>query len=260
MVQPYRFSAEVRSAANSNAEVVVVGGGDGSVSTAAEHILGTGKILGVLPLGTLNHFAQSLLMPAALDDAVRALTHSTPRFVDVGQLGGRVFLNNASIGIYPEAVEMRQEYMDRLGFSKYVAMIWALLQVMRDFPVYELLVESEGVRELIRTPFLFVGNNRYDPQFMSYTKRESLTDGCLSVFYALHTSRSALFRFALNVLLGRLREAPQVEIMETGALIIRSRMRRIRVALDGEVLRMRPPIRIRVLRQSLPVLFPGVKQ
>lgn len=257
IVEPSRISDELRSAAESGAEVVVVGGGDGSVNTAVKYLHGGPTLLGVLPLGTLNHFAQSLAMPPGLDDAVRALSRGTPRRVDIGEMCGRIFVNNASLGLYPEAVRLRERYRRQLGLSKYMAMSYAFLSLLRDLPAFELLIDKDGTRERIRTPFMFLGNNRYDPKFLSYARRESLTDGCLSIFYAHEVGVLGLMDIGLKLIFGKAKQAPAMETSEAVSLTVKSRMRRLRVALDGEVLTMSTPLHVRVLPKALNVLFPG---
>ncbi len=257
LAAPPEFAAVLRAAARSDAEVLIVGGGDGSVNTAVSYIHGSSRILGVLPLGTLNHFSQSLDTPVFLDDAVRALVRGAPRTVDIGEVNGRVFVNNASIGMYPEAVRRRERYMERLGLSKYAAMAYALLKLMWKLPAYNLLIEKEGALEYVQTPFLFLGNNRYDPRFPAYTKRESLEDGKLCVFYSHGMKRLGLASIGIRTLLGRIREAPELVEMDASELTIRSRHRKLRVALDGELYKMRTPLHARILPGALNVIFPG---
>lgn len=123
----------VRTAASSNAEVVVVGGGNGSISTAAGVLAGGTKPLGVLPLGTLNHFAKDLGIPLTLDDAVETIARGHVRQVDVSEVNGRVFVNNSSIGLYPRAVAVRDQHRAQHSWSKWPAMVYGSFTVVREF-------------------------------------------------------------------------------------------------------------------------------
>ncbi|MEP7220298.1 MAG: diacylglycerol kinase family protein, partial [Bacteroidota bacterium] len=105
--------------------MIVAGGGDGTINAVASLVVGTGTVLGVLPFGTLNHFAKDLGIPPDLDQAVDILANGTARLVDVGEVNGRIFLNNSSIGLYPNIVRHREMQQERLGRSKWVALAWA---------------------------------------------------------------------------------------------------------------------------------------
>jgi diacylglycerol kinase family enzyme len=107
-----------RAAASSDADVVVLGGGDGTMSAGANALAGTGRLMGVLPLGTLNHFARDLGIPPDPEEAVRTIVRGVPRDVDVGEANGRVFVNNSSIGLYPLMVSLRDAWMEKKSMHK----------------------------------------------------------------------------------------------------------------------------------------------
>ena len=154
------------------APLIIAGGGDGTVNALASVLAGTDTALGVLPLGALNHFARDLGIPVALDAAVEASVKGKRRSVDVGEVNGRVFVNNSSLGLYPEIVRRREKQQRRLGRSKWHAMLWATHMVLRGHPFLELALELDGVAQRRRTPFVFVGNNVY--------QMEASTSGCAS--------------------------------------------------------------------------------
>jgi diacylglycerol kinase family enzyme len=250
------FEPELRRVADSDAEVIVVGGGDGSINAAANIIRSTRKILGILPMGTLNNFARALGMPTDVPDAMRALAKGIPQGVDIGEVNGKVFVNNSSIGIYPEAVRRREQYMEKLGLRKYTAMTIAFITLGWYLRSFKIRIETGGKGEYIDTPFLFLGNNRYDPQFLSYANRESLSDGVLSVFYSHGVGRLGLLWIALMAFLGQLKNSPEVKIMEAAELTVSSRHRRLRVSRDGEIGWMKPPLHYRILPKAINVLSP----
>ena len=171
----------VRQAIRAGAPAVVAAGGDGTVSAVASALIGGEVPLGILPVGTLNHFAKDLGLPLALEEAVEVVQNGNVRVVDAGEVNGRIFLNNSSIGVYPRLVELRDRYRER-GITKWIAAAWAGLAVLRLRPFMGVRIESpEGVL-LRRTPFVLVGNNEYHMSGLHPTSRESLTGGKLALY------------------------------------------------------------------------------
>src|SRR4051794_37510526 len=124
------LTALARQAVADGAALVVAGGGDGTINAVASALVGTEARLGVLPLGTLNHFAKDLGIPLALEEAVRTVFTGRPQAVDVGEVNGRLFLNNSSLGIYPRIVRLREAHR-RQGVRKWIAFVKALAYVLR---------------------------------------------------------------------------------------------------------------------------------
>ena len=150
-----------RAAAESDDRIVVAAGGDGTIGAVAGALAGTKKVLGVLPVGTLNHFAKDLGIPLDLESAVRTITEGNVVAIDVGEVNGRIFINNSNLGIYPEIVSRREAQQHRLARGKWLAFFWAALQALRRFPFLDLRITFEGQEILRRTAFVFVGNNEY---------------------------------------------------------------------------------------------------
>ncbi|MBC8109208.1 MAG: diacylglycerol kinase family lipid kinase [Anaerolineae bacterium] len=150
-------------AAKETVDVLAAAGGDGTISSIASVMAGSGKTMGVLPCGTLNHFAKDLHIPLELHEAARVVAHGTPRAVDVGEVNGRVFVNNSSIGLYPHVVESRDRQMERLGRGKWMSMLRAWLSVFRRYPTVSVrMINDAGQSITCQTPFVFIGNNRYE--------------------------------------------------------------------------------------------------
>jgi diacylglycerol kinase family enzyme len=256
VVRPRELAGAVRAAAMRGASAVVVAGGDGTISTAAA-ILAGGKIpLGVLPLGTLNHFAKDVGIPLTLPEAVRAIAHGTVRQVDVGEVNGRIFVNNSSIGLYTHMVRRRDAMREQLGRGKWVAMFWATVAVFRRFPVIRTTLEMGGRAVSRTTPFVFVGNNEYEMSLLALGRRSRLDAGVLSIYVGNRTGRFGMLRLAFRALLGRLRQAADFDDWVAPELLIETRRRRVRVAADGEVMRMQPPLRYRSRPKHLSVIVP----
>jgi YegS/Rv2252/BmrU family lipid kinase len=246
-----------RAALESRPEVIVAAGGDGTVSAVASCLHGTSTVLAVLPMGTLNHFARDLGIPGELEAAIDAIARGTHAGIDIGLVNDRPFINNASLGLYPDIVRDRRRQQRRLGRGKYWAMLWATLSVLRRAPFLKLELEVEGRKTRCRSPFVFIGNNDYTMQGFTIGTRGSLRDGCLSIYTTQRRTRWGLLRLALRALLGRLDQARDFATLKAASLRIDSRRRRMLVATDGEVTAMETPLSFRIKPQALKVIVPG---
>ena len=247
-----------REAARDNWTVIVAGGGDGTINAVASAIIGTEKILGVLPLGTLNHFAKDLKIPLDLEDAARILISGHTSGVDVGEVNGRIFLNNSSLGLYPKIVRERVK-KQRLGSGKWPAFLWAAIAAFRRYPFLHVRLIAEGKNFTLKTPFVFVGNNKYVMEGFNIGRRERLDQRQLSVYITNRTGRWGLVRLALRALLGHLREEKDFLALLTDELKIKTKHKRLRVAFDGEVDSLQPPLHYRVRPGALRVIVPADK-
>jgi diacylglycerol kinase family enzyme len=236
------------------APLIVVGGGDGTVNAMAAVVANSETALGVLPLGTLNHFARDAGIPLALDAAVDIAVKGKRRKVDVAEVNGRLFVNNSSIGLYPAMVRRREKLRGRLG--KWPAMIWALQTVLRRHPFIDLTLERDGVVQRRRTPFVFVGNNSYSMEGFYIGLRERIDCGVLSVYVTRRPRRFGLVLLALRALFGRLRQAKDFEAATTSELRIDSRHKRLLVSTDGEIAAAEMPLVYRIRPGALQVITP----
>lgn len=241
--------------AKSDAEIIVAGGGDGTISAVAERIFKYEKILGVLPLGTLNNFSKDLQIPQNIEDAVRVIAEKYVKTIDVGEVNGRFFVNNSSIGLYPHIVR-RREKQQRLGRGKWASAFWAALRILRRSPFFAVRLETEKGRRIVKTPFVFVGNNEYEMDFFNIGRREKLDDGKLSVYFLHRSGRRRLFLLVLRMIFGRLRQTKDFEAINAEAITIETRKKRILVAFDGEVKKLETPLDYKIHAQSLRVIAP----
>lgn len=237
------------------AQLVVAGGGDGTINAVASVLAGTVVPLGVLPLGTLNHFAKDLGVPLDLDQAVANVLQGRARQVDVGEVNGRIFLNNSSLGIYPDIVRDREQQQRHLGRGKWPAFGRAVYAALRRFPFLNVRLKINGDEHLRRTPFVFIGNNEY-LQGLTIGARERLDSGKLCLYVAQRPTRLGLLRYAVQALLGRLQQARDFDVLSSATLTIDTRRRHLRVATDGEVSLMKPPLCYRSRAAALTVIVP----
>ncbi|GAB2875406.1 diacylglycerol kinase family protein [Pseudoduganella ginsengisoli] len=236
--------------------MVAAGGGDGTINAVASVLVDTPVRFGVLPLGTLNHFAKDLRIPLDLDGAIANLAHGRPARVDVGEVNGRIFLNNSSLGLYPDIVRDRERQQRRLGRGKWLAFCWAALAALKRYPFLSVRLDIDGAAHARRTPFVFIGNNVYQMQGLNIGERERLDSGVLSLYVAQRPTRLGLVRLACNALMGRLAQQRDFDVATARELTIDSRKMRLRVATDGEVTIMQPPLAYRIRPGALTVVAP----
>lgn len=246
-----------RRAVSGESDVVVVGGGDGTLSSAASVLAGGPKALGVLPLGTWNHFAKDLDIPLDLAEAVRNVLAGRVAMVDVGEVNGKIFLNNSSLGLYPRIVRHREEKRQRLGWGKWPALLWATARALHRHRPLEVGLTVDGHQIRRRTPYVFIGNNVYDMEGFDIGTRDHLDHSELSVYLA-HSSRPLdLLLLGLRALTGRARKSPMFESLTTRALTIETRRERVPVATDGELTTFETPLTFRVRPMALRVIVPA---
>ncbi|HEY8793813.1 MAG TPA: diacylglycerol kinase family protein [Gemmatimonadaceae bacterium] len=246
----------MRAAADEHPALLITAGGDGTISTAAGMLAGTQTVLGVLPFGTLNHFAKDLHIPLELETAVANIISGNAIAVDVGEVNGRVFINNSSLGLYPDIVRDRERQEARLGRGKLRSLVWASLAAFRRFPFLTVRIEVEGTQRVYATPLVFVGNNEYKMEGFKIGERDRIDRGRLSVYIVKRQGRAALVWLSLQALAGRLRQARDFEALATTDFVIDTRHARILVATDGEVQAMESPLRYRTRPRSLRVIVP----
>lgn len=244
---------EIRISASRGAargDVLVAAGGDGTVSAVASVAAEHAVPLGVLPMGTLNHFAKDAGIPGEMDRAIATLRSPATRRVDMGEVNGRTFINNASLGIYPRMVWERDAEQQR-GHRKWVAFGIALVRGWRHYRSLTVRLRVDGREYIRRTPFVFIGNGRYEVEGLRLGARLALDSGVLSVFVAPHCGRFELLRVALRALAGRLQDEAKFESFEAREVTIEATRRHVSVALDGEVARLSAPIRCHIRPAAL---------
>ena len=250
-------SRALQKAQRNEIDAIIAGGGDGTIHTVAAVLAGTGVKLGILPFGTLNHFAKDLGIPMELEGAVDVIAAAHAVNIDVGEVNGIVFVNNSSIGVYPYMVLDRQR-LRRRGLQKWAAVALAGLHMLRMFPIRRLRVRAEGWVEPCRTPSLFVGNNKYTLNLRALRKRERLDKGELWFYIVKHQTRLSLLWFTLRSLLGLSDTERDLRVFgaKRAEVSARRRKKRLAVALDGEVVFLRPPLHYRIRGGELRVYAP----
>ena len=247
--EPGDLPARARQAA-SRGDVLVAAGGDGTVSAVAGVAVEMHATMGVLPMGTLNHFAKDLGLPIDLEQAVATIAAGQARDVDVGEVNGRVFVNNSSVGLYPRMVWER-EVEQRRGRNKWTAFAIAMLRTWRNYRTITAHLLVAGKAAVVRTPFIFVGNNHYIAEGLQLGGRSRLDEGRLSIYMAPECGRFEILSLPVRALMRRLESAALLVEFQAEALTVDVPSQRVSVALDGEVALTRPPLEYRVRLRAL---------
>lgn len=247
--------AMAREAVRNGADAVVAGGGDGTQRAVAAALAHTDASMGILPVGTWNHFARDLNIPLDVQAAAEILMTGQPTRVDLGEVNSRVFINNSIIGLYPNYrfIRAREE---RHGRWHWLAYLRSVLAVVKRLPFYRLHFQLDG-REFVRhTPFVLIANNEHEMEGYRLGTRSTLTEGQLYVYIMRPTGRWGLLRMVLNLVLGRFSKKRDFEIHRTRELTIRGRQKRLGVSLDGEIVILNTPLHYRSLPGALRVIVP----
>jgi diacylglycerol kinase family enzyme len=245
----------VRERMDRGTKLFIAAGGDGTVNSVIQALVRTDATLGVVPFGTYNHFARDLNIPLDWRQALQiALTGGT-RQVDSARVNERVFVNNVSIGLYPELVARREEH--GRDYSRWKARLYAFYGTMRKYPHVTLNIETEHHQEVIRTHIFMVSNNSYDLSRLGVeAARNTLAEGRLSVYWVPHLPRVQLMKFVAHYLAGRVGARPGFRSFRTARMKVQSSRPFLRAGVDGELFTFSTPLMITIAPQSLNVKVP----
>lgn len=252
------IEAAAERAVGEGFETIVAAGGDGTICAVAGVLAGSGRRLGVLPLGTFNYFARTLDMPEELAAAVAVLAGGHTRPVGFGEVNGRPFLNNASLGTYAWILERREQVYRRWGRSR-LATYWAVLTTLvRFYRPLTLRISVDGEVRRARSPLAFVACNPVQLDMLGLEGAGCVRDGRFALFIAPDCGRLALLRYAVRLAFGRVEPGRDVELVCGREIVVETPRRRRRlVARDGERERMNGPFRFRLHVDALRVVVPA---
>lgn len=240
--------------------VVVAAGGDGTLNAVAQAVLGSGCAFGVLPQGTFNYFGRTHGIPQDTTQAMQLLLQSPALPVQVGLVNDRVFLVNASVGLYPRLLEEREGWKRRFGRSRLVALGAGMATLLRGYRSLRLQIEVQGRLQQLRTPTLFVGNSSLQLEQLGFPEAQQVAQGALAAIVLRPVGRAAMLWLMLRGAFGQLGQADQV--LSFACVRLRAQLgwpptaRRIKVATDGEVLQLALPLQFRVAPEPLWLIRP----
>jgi diacylglycerol kinase family enzyme len=259
-----RVARETAEKALSTRTAVVAVGGDGTINTVARAAHAVGCAMGVVAQGTFNYFARTHGLPADPADAVRLLLRSVPVPVQVAGINDRVFLVNASLGLYPDLLEDREAYKARFGRSRWVAFWAASATLLRAQRQLRLRIEHGASLRDVRTLTLFVGNNRLQLEQLGVEPpprpEGERASGRITAVMLRPVGTLSMIRLMLRGAMGTLGDAQSVEHFEFERMVVRPTLpqgrRGVKVAFDGEVTTLRAPLDFHVLAKPLYLLKP----
>ncbi len=252
-IWPLQRSLDIaRQAKKAGVSVIVAAGGDGTIRAVASQIIQTNLSLGVLPTGTLNHFAKDMGIPTDIPEAMKVIAAGKTTKVDVAKANGVYFLNNSSIGIYPRLVRRREK--SRLG--KWPAAAVATVRTLLQHKSYDIEITVDGKKSQVTSPFVFIGNNSYELDGFGLNDRASLTGGTLSIYIVKTESRLRLASVFLRAIFGRYDNSPHFDMMQTTSISLNLTRKTLHVACDGEVEQLNTPLHYIILPGVLNVIVP----
>jgi YegS/Rv2252/BmrU family lipid kinase len=248
-------SALIEQRMREGIRLFVAAGGDGTINTVIQPLVNTDAILGVIPVGTYNHFAKDLGIPLGWREALDVVVAGATKPIDTARINERFFVNNVSMGLYPELVARREE--KGRDYPRWKARLYAALATLRKYPHIAVTLESEHHQEAVRTHVLMISNNSYDLSRIGIeAPRVALEEGRLSVYWLPHMPRLALTSFIAHYLAGRVRAAPGFRSFRTSRVRVQSSKKHFHLGVDGEVVTMETPLVITIVPQSLSVKVP----
>jgi len=246
--------------ARSRGGVVVAAGGDGTINAVAQATLGSGCPFGVLPQGTFNYTSRAHGIPSDTAGAARLLLTARAHPIRVGLVNDRVFLVNASLGLYPQLLEDREAYKRQFGRSRLVAFCSGLVTLLREHRQLRLSIEHRGDTRNLRTPTLFVGNNRLQLEQLGIPEAPLLEQGNLVAITLRPVGTLTMLGLLARGAFGQLGEADSIDSFAFRHITVtpgrRYGTRRVKVATDGEIVWLRTPIEFGVAPEPLYLLKP----
>jgi diacylglycerol kinase family enzyme len=245
---------EIRDRLGRGIRLFVAAGGDGTVHHVVQALVYSEAVFAIIPTGTFNHFARDIGVPLDWPEALDVALHGESVPIDAGRVNDRFFVNNVSIGLYPEL--LRTEARGR-GYSRWRARLIAFYRTLRKYPHVTLAIESDYHQQLIRTHVFMVSNNQYDLDRVGIgAPRATLAGGQLAVYWLPHTSRLRLMRFVTRYVRGRVREIPGFRSFRTRRMRVQSSRPTLHLGIDGELFTLATPLVITIAAQSLVVRVP----
>jgi diacylglycerol kinase family enzyme len=247
----------VREAVAEGWDTIVAAGGDGTISAISGVLCGTRTRLGVVPMGTFNFLARSLGIPQELDAALKTLRHGRETRIALGEINGRTFINNTSLGAYAAVLEAREQIYARWGRSRIVAYWSVIVAMLTLYRPLRMTVTVDGVTHRVRSPMAFIAIRPYQLEEYGLHGADAVRNGELALYLAPDAGRLMLLWRALRILLRRVQPGADYRLLTGKEIVIETEGNRQLVARDGERERMQGPYRVRLVENALGVVVPA---
>ncbi|MFJ1269320.1 diacylglycerol kinase family protein [Legionella lytica] len=231
-------------------KVILVGGGDGTIRTAAHHCANTSIILGVLPLGTLNHFAKEMGLPEGVDEFVTCLKEQQTSKIDVAKVNDFIFINNSSIGFYPKFADKRDQYSKY--YNKWLSYIPGFFEGLKKHKSFKLIIKSKNLQLSLHTSFLMISNNVYSYEFPVAIKRESFQKALLGIYYFKH-GKIRIFKLIKRLFTSK--NLLEIKHSKHPIEVHFRNEKEVTISLDGETIKVKTPLYYEILPGSLTLLM-----
>ncbi len=236
--------------------IIVVAGGDGTINSVVTRLLQHDIPLGILPLGTFNYVARALHIPLDLLEAAEVIVTGHDQSINIATLNDRIYLNNASLGLYPLFIQRREQFNRYLGRFSWHAYSSALEVLLRRREELQLSLEINGQKYPLRTPLIFFGNNQLQLEEMKLQVAECVAIGRIAGVAVSKGDKWSLFKIVWQMVQGTLERAPEIYSFCGDQVIVTSKQQTLTVALDGEIAEMTPPLKFGIYRQALKIRVP----
>lgn len=257
-VAPENIETAIKKAAHSNIDTLVVAGGDGTIRTAASHLINTDKTLGIIPLGTFNRLANELHIPLAIPDAVKMLVQGKQKYIDVADLNGKIFLCNSIIGLLPKFSEERQKLRGLSLRRRALGYLSTLNTILTQARPLSMHVDDGHLSQKRRALTVIISNNVYRSDRLLSFERQSFDKGELGFYISQHRSLADLSKIFFYALLGKWQEDENLEVRMAQKFYIDISKRKVRVSNDGEVEKFKPPLVYKTFPRALKVITPNI--
>lgn len=239
-------------------DLIVIGGGDGTLSRCAQDLADNPATLGFLPLGTMNLFARALGLPTDIQAAAEAIAGGTPGKIDVGRINGQLYLHHVSFGLHPSLVRQREEMTHRSRAGKIVAGMRAFWLTVRAPKVLNLAIETDGATYRKPSSAIVISNNPFGDGHLPYA--DKITSGKLGVYICRSFDPPSLMRLGAETMLGRLNENPDIDTSMSDTVTLthtNRKSKKLTASIDGELTKIALPGHAEILRSHLNVMLPA---
>lgn len=254
--EPQELDSLLKTLSNKSYNVFLIGGGDGTVRSAAQILTNQETPLAILPLGTFNHFAMEMNYPKDLAEILKIIKNNKTKRVDVGEVNQLIFINHSSIGFYSRIAKLKEKHKHILGVSKFLKTLFTLFNFFHVIPLYQLEIETDEKKLIMETPLVFIGNNQYSTDILDFGSRDTLTSGFLSVYILKAKSRWGMLKCMLSLLFKSAEESKCIVQLNAKNLSITTQSKYINVVLDGELQKLESPLEYRIHNKKLTMIVP----
>lgn len=253
---PAHLDMMVSQAVDDGFSIVVAAGGDGTIAGVTSGLLDSDVVLGVLPMGTFNFVARGLGIPEDPDAALDVLFDGTPAPLTLGDVNGKIFLNNASLGAYATVLDVREGVYKRWGRSR-IAAYWSVIKAMLTlYRNLTMTITVDGKTQTVRAPMAFIASSAYQLEQYEFEGADDVRNGKLALILAPHSNRLQLLWKSVKILFGGIHRGDDYILHAGEEITIDTKRGRTLIARDGENERMSGPYRFHVRRDAIRVMVP----